>query len=310
MNFTDAEKNILNTLLNSEPIEFVDNEEFYKRNAKNNIFKDRICMDHLTPLWGTFMSQPFSIGTVKKVRYKSITFAGKQEYTAFLQFNYARFCVNKKQKLNRKLSLREKKDILYWNNEQIRLKHSIAMANIGLVFNLAKKISAKFTDIDNFEISSCSMVPLLRCIDKFDISRGFKFSTYCWNAILKEVGRAIAKHNKYNSFHKSFVSIDAYEKNDIYDENYSVMSQTENKTRELEISELRKILFKCMEVLNDDEKLIIQERYPMCVYQEKGTLEYIGKTLDVSKERVRQKQNTALEKLYNEIMDRKLIPSF
>ena len=52
-------------------------------------------------------------------------------------------------------------------------------------------------DVDFGELVSEGNMALLRAVEKFDIGRGFKFSTYACRAILKAFSRIAMKTNRY-----------------------------------------------------------------------------------------------------------------
>ena len=60
---------------------------------------------------------------------------------------------------------------------------------------MAKRVRLKDVDFGD-QISEGNMA-LLRAVDKFDASRGFKFSTYACRAILKSFSRQGMKSTRY-----------------------------------------------------------------------------------------------------------------
>ena len=134
---------------------------------------------------------------------------------------------------------------------------------------------------------------LLRAIDRFDCSRGFKFSTYACSAIIKSFSRVAmrtARHRRRfaNEFNPDF------QKSDYVD----------TRRRDLElacVSELQEIMANNTANFSAVEQEVIRARFaldtPSGQQPNRMTLEQIGRIIGVTKERVRQIQNQALAKL-------------
>src|SRR5207248_9428517 len=76
------------------------------------------------------------------------------------------------------------------------IKDQLIACNMRLVVSIAKRHSGQ---TDNFfELLSDGNVSLIRAVEKFDYSRGFKFSTYASWAIMKNFVRSIPeeKHRR------------------------------------------------------------------------------------------------------------------
>src|SRR5205085_3104842 len=89
--------------------------------------------------------------------------------------------------------LKEIEDLQAQANE---VKDLLINANMRLVVSIAKKHAAQ---TENFwELMSDGNMSLLRAVEKFDYSRGFKFSTYASWAIMKNFARSIPeeKHRR------------------------------------------------------------------------------------------------------------------
>src|SRR3954447_20564539 len=73
--------------------------------------------------------------------------------------------------------------------EALELKNQIIRANLRLVVSIAKKRVGPTNNF--FELVSDGNMSLIRAVEKFDFSRGFKFSTYASWAIMKNFARTI-----------------------------------------------------------------------------------------------------------------------
>jgi len=82
-----------------------------------------------------------------------------------------------------------------WRRRACRTREKIVHANLPLVPAMAKRSRA--TGVDLADLISEGQMAVLRCIEHFDISRGFKFSTYARRAILACLHRLAAKERRY-----------------------------------------------------------------------------------------------------------------
>jgi len=211
----------------------------------------------------------------------------EKEKTLFLQFNYTKYMMCrmrrrllKEPKWNRK-NIRE---LLNCNKKQIEIRSKIVTANIGLVLATAK--NANFPSIELTELISEGSMALLRASEKFDCSRGFKFSTYACRAILRSLLRAAEYYYRYR---RRFISqMDTALENDAHIEN-----KEEELPREW-TDEVRFIMQNNLADLSNVEKRIIELRFGL--NDESGflTFEQIGKIIGFTRERIRQIQNDAL----------------
>jgi RNA polymerase sigma factor (sigma-70 family) len=132
---------------------------------------------------------------------------------------------------------------------------------------------------------------LLRAVDKFDAGRGYKFSTYACRAILKAFSRQGMKLSKYRQrFPTDFDP--KLEKSNFL--------ETKRSTFEKDAAEeVKRIVLQNTADLTDVERTVIEHRFGL----ESGeldkpmTLEQVGQIIGVTKERVRQIQNKAMEKI-------------
>ena len=73
--------------------------------------------------------------------------------------------------------------------EAVSTKNQIIRANLRLVVSIAKRYVGPAEDF--FELVSDGNMSLMRAVEKFDVGRGYKFSTYASWAIMKNFARTI-----------------------------------------------------------------------------------------------------------------------
>lgn len=277
-----------------EPMEYIDHKAFHVRGAEKNLFGDDL--EDLARNIGQFVPMPAFVADPDLDGAGSSTVATlttEQEQQLFQRYNFARwrvFTILKESK-GKKLLPEQMRSLLTWLKIASASRAQIVQANMPLVLAMAKR--TKLIHIDFAEIISEGNMALLRSVEKFDCSKGFKFSTYACRAILKAFSRVAIRSSRYhNRFPVEFDP--AMEKSDFLDQ----------KRQEAEascVAELRTILTGNLADLSDVEKKVIQARFALDDRQSEParpmTLEEVGGIIGVTKERVRQIQNKALEKL-------------
>jgi RNA polymerase primary sigma factor len=169
--------------------------------------------------------------------------------------------------------------------EALMVKNQIIRANLRLVVSIAKRHvlgSANF-----FELISDGNMSLMRAVEKFDFSRGNKFSTYASWAIVKNFARSIPEENHHRD---RFVTG--------HEEMFEAAADNRTDEQELELAHknLRQTVQGLLGQLDPRERLIIESRYGLDGVEE-CTLENLGRQLGITKERVRQIESRAQEKI-------------
>jgi RNA polymerase sigma factor (sigma-70 family) len=131
---------------------------------------------------------------------------------------------------------------------------------------------------------------LLRAVDKFNVERGFKFSTYACRAILKAFSRTAMKANR----HRTKFPVE-------FEPDLEKSDWADKKRDEVEddcIDELKAIVDRNLADLSTVEQTVIKQRFNWDQSNDESlTLEDVGRIIGVTKERVRQIQNKALAKI-------------
>ena len=212
----------------------------------------------------------------------------EQEQYLFRKFNYLKYAGSKlREKLDptkAKSSLMDKIEQYY--DQAVETKNQIIQANLRLVVSIAKRHVGAVEEF--FELVSDGNMSLIRAAEKFDYARGNKFSTYASWAIMKNYARTIPegfKHrDRFRTSNDEMFSTRVEHRGDQLEE------ENAQKVRENQVS---KILSK----LDEREQKIIISRFGLDYRQEPQTLKEVGAKMGVTKERIRQIEARALNKL-------------
>jgi RNA polymerase primary sigma factor len=215
---------------------------------------------------------------------------GGEERMMFLRFNYSKLRLVRLQKKIKAEGLTKERAIefLEWHRRFEHFREYLVRTNLALVLAMAKR--TRLGDVDFAEIVSEGNMALIRAVDKFNVERGFKFSTYACRAILKAFSRTALKHNRHRTrFPVEFEP--EMEKSDWAD-------KRRDQVEEDCIDELKQIVDRNLADLSNIEQTVIKRRFNWTQQDESPlTLEEVGKIIGVTKERVRQIQNKALAKI-------------
>jgi RNA polymerase sigma factor (sigma-70 family) len=154
------------------------------------------------------------------------------------------------------------------------------------VVSIAKRHMTPSTNF--FEMVSDGNMSLIRAIEKFDYTKGNKFSTYATWAIMKNYARSIpAEYTLLDRFRTG--SEEVFQS--------SQESRGSQFEEELTNTRQRQVINSILEQLDDRERQIILHRYGLQQGSEPLTLEQVGSKMGVTKERIRQLESRALQKL-------------
>ena len=248
-------------------------------------------------------SQAKSIGSVPKglppelsALYEVPLLNREQEAHLFRQMNYLKYKAGQIRATidpvrARTIDLERVEDL---QKQAQALKERLVRANMRLVASIAKRHAGQNDNF--FELQSDGNLSLLRAVEKFDFSRGNKFSTYASWAIMKNFARSIPDEKIHR---------DRYVTG--YEEVFDAAADVRSDEHEIEASVERKrtLLRHLMEELDDRERAIISDRYGL-VSGEPMTLEQVGKRHEITKERVRQLDARIRQKMLHRAMEEHL----
>jgi RNA polymerase primary sigma factor len=172
---------------------------------------------------------------------------------------------------------------LDWQQRWHLLRQYITGKHLGLAYWMTKRFHSRVVDED--DLLSDAMYGLLAAVDHYDPSKGFKFSTYACNVIMRNLLRREKREVRYQRLCPV-----RYES---APDSYDMPSRSDMGLR---VERLGRALAKNLADLTAVEARVLADRFPMDD-EPQNTLEAIGDRLGIVKERVRQIQNEALAKL-------------
>jgi RNA polymerase primary sigma factor len=211
----------------------------------------------------------------------------EQENHLFRKFNYLKYKASRlREKLNpASARTSEMNEIERLYEEAVRVKNEIVQANLRLVVSIAKRHVTGTEDF--FSLVSDGNMSLIRAVEKFDFSRGNKFSTYASWAIMKNFARTIPEEYKRRDRFRTS-----------QDELFigQADQRPDSLNKEAMQNTLEKQVEKILAQLDERERQIIISRFGLNHNQEPLTLKEVGEEMGVTKERVRQIESRALSK--------------
>jgi RNA polymerase sigma factor (sigma-70 family) len=220
--------------------------------------------------------------------YEQPLLSKDQEQHQFRKFNYLK---HKAAKLREQLDpakarIQELKQIEDLQEQAQDVKEHLISCNMRLVVNIAKRHSGQTENL--FELISDGNMSLIRAVEKFDYSRGNKFSTYASWAIMKNFARSIPeeqhRRERYVTGHEELFESAPDSRSD---------EQEWHSKAEQAATQVNRLL----EYLDPRERQIIRMRAGLDDHGKGMTLEEIGQEMGITKERVRQLNVRIMKKL-------------
>lgn len=214
--------------------------------------------------------------------------AADQERQLFQRMNYLRF------RACRILEGLTPDAVSQWDLERARgllraanwYRDVIVRANVRLVISIVKKFVNPQCGFD--DLLSDGIMALIRSVDKFDYQLGFRFSTYATQVVRRNSYRFVM--DRQDERLKVCNSLSEQGLDVAEDQGGSTMSEQRWNT-------LRGQLRVYMNMLDKRERLIIRARFSLGSHRRVQTLQRLADRLGISKERVRQLEKRALEKM-------------
>ena len=220
--------------------------------------------------------------------YKIPLLSAEQELHLFRKMNFLKY---KASVLRDSLDTQHPKAPLMQQIEKlydkaITTKNEIVSANLRLVVSIAKRHVGPYSDF--FDLVSDGNLSLIRAVEKFDYSRGNRFSTYATWAISRNFAKTIPAEKR----HRDRFSLGEEELFEATIDNRSNLMLEEQFQAEREVQ-----VGRLLHELDEREQRIIISRFGIGQTDDPLTLNEVGDEIGVTKERVRQIEVRALAKL-------------
>jgi RNA polymerase primary sigma factor/RNA polymerase sigma factor len=275
------------------PLDYMDSPEFHRKGADRKILADMPEPEH-TP---RRVRPPAGLPRYLASLYETPLLTREQEAHLFRKYNFLKYRASKLRETldpNRpKASVMDEIQKLY--DHAVDVKNHIVQANLRLVVSIAKRHVTANEDF--FLLVSDGNMSLIRAVEKFDYTRGNKFSTYASWAIMKNFARTIPDEYRQRDRFRPTSEEVFLSTEDERSDRYSI--EAAQKARLQQVSRI-------LESLDDREQKIIVSRFGLDYSQEPLTLKEVGAELGVTKERIRQIEARALSKLRAAARDEKI----
>ena len=212
----------------------------------------------------------------------------EQEQHLFRKMNFLKHKVAQlRLKINpTKARTQEFKEIESLQEQASAIKDHLISCNMRLVVAIAKRHSAQSDNF--FELLSDGNMSLIRAVEKFDYSRGNKFSTYASWAIMKNFARSIPEEKRRRERYVTGAEEAFTATPDMRTDEQEIVASVEQTKHRVN---------RLLEYLEPREQQIVKMRAGLDSYSEGMTLEEIGQQLGITKERVRQLNVRIMTKL-------------
>jgi len=274
-------------------IDYMDNEEFHASNADRTILGPPPEVDKksqrikpppgLPPYLASLYTVPLLTREEEQHYFRKMNFLKHQAAVLQEKIDSRRPKTKDLDKLEETLA------------KATQVKNFLIRSNLRLVVSIAKRHMTPQANF--FEMVSDGNMSLIRAIEKFDYSKGNKFSTYATWAIMKNYARSIPREYKI---------LDRFRTGN--DEVF-VSSEEDRGSRyedERAHAAHKEAVSSILDQLEDRERSILIHRYGLKQGTEPQTLEQVGQEFGVTKERIRQIEARALQKLRKIATEEKL----
>ena len=220
--------------------------------------------------------------------YKIPLLSAEQELHLFRKMNYLKY---KAAALRDSLDMQRPKAPLMLQIERlydkaIATKNEIVSANLRLVVSIAKRHIGPYANF--FDLISDGNLSLIRAVEKFDYSRGNRFSTYATWAISRNFARTIPAEKRHRD--RFPLGDEEFFEATIDDRSDQQLEEQLQTERVVQVERL-------LDELDEREQKIIADRFGLGHSGAPLTLNEVGAEIGVTKERVRQIEARALAKL-------------
>jgi RNA polymerase primary sigma factor len=276
----------------SKKIEFIASDEFSEKNAKDRILAEP-----------PDKSEPFALSNVEPIKLTGSSLSEylhtlrdtpvlnrEEEVELFRRYNYLKFMAvqNRTDIKLSKVSGKMISQIESYLAQAEEIKRRIIEANLRLVVNVARKHTLSGANL--LDLVSEGNISLMHAVEKFDYSRGFRFSTFASWAIAKDYAHKIPDQiSRLGVTTKATLANIHREMQTEYAADFAAVERAHHSLTQV-----------IKDNLTQREQYVIMNRFGLVgppIKRETKTLVQIGRELNLSKERIRQIELLALQKL-------------
>jgi RNA polymerase primary sigma factor len=212
---------------------------------------------------------------------------GEEQTHLFRQYNFLKYQLAKARDETSPsaLSPEQLERLARLHDRAVAVRNRLVLANLRLAIFLAARHMTHGATLD--ELVSEGSVSLMQAIEKFDYTRGVRFSTYASWAILKNFAKTVPRLAE-----AARAQTEESQEIILHTPDTRTAEGGQREVREV----LRSLVTSMLLELAPREREVIVARFGLAG-EEAETLEQIGKRYEITRERVRQLEARALRKL-------------
>lgn len=265
-------------------VNYVDHPSFIENGTEESLWGPESPVIEVPPFNLALEVEDASLADARPARRLSTI----EEQTLFLRYNYAKYRIARLTSPRSRLAPRQRsRELAMWRQRASAVRAAIANANMPLVPAMTRYVQGAVLELG--EMTSEGYMALLRCIDKFDVARGFKFSTYACRAIIAQFRRMALRASRRRE--RGGMDVD------LTIEAHDASDRRHEDQRTNAIDALQEVIRKNLADLTEDELSVLHRRFLTPSETGTATLAQVGKTMNLSPERVRQMEKTSLLKV-------------
>ena len=216
--------------------------------------------------------------------YRTPLLSPQQERATFIEYNYHkfRFAQARRQLDPTRAHRRQVEEAEQLADAAAEVRNRLIAANLRLVVSVARKHMR--VPLSLMDLVSEGNITLMRAVESFDTHRGHRFSTYATFALMRGFARQIPQmlwQRRTSSLDES-----------------NVVTITDSRAeRTQELTETRETVASLLKRLEPRERDVLAGCFGLGAQAGPQTCQEIGDRLGISRQRVRQIQQAAMEKL-------------
>lgn len=268
--------------LNRKKVKFIDDPLYHQEGAADAV-RQIVQQDEIIQTAGEELRTPRDLPPYLQELYRTPLLTPGRERALFLKFNFHKHqFVQLRTDLEPQFARSRDLDRLEQHrHDAIETKNQIVRANLRLVVSVARKHLRYGLNL--MELISDGNITLMRAVEGFDTHKGNRFSTYATLALMK-------------GFARSVPMMRAMSKCNTPQEMLGELPDSSNQ-RQIDRFLHREQVIHLLSRLDDRERAILQARYGLEHNTNPTSYEEVGRRLGLSRERMRQIERGAIEKL-------------